>query len=74
MTNDRNEILVEQEVTYILEVNGQLFIVENIPARINIETGEQFFTSDTVERLQDIILNSEKPICKVQTFVYNFAT
>lgn len=43
MTNDRNEVLVEQEVTYTLEVDGKLFLVENVPARINLETASNFF-------------------------------
>jgi hypothetical protein len=43
MTNNCNEVLVEQEVTYTLEVNGKFFLIENVPARVNIKTGEQFF-------------------------------
>ena len=31
---------------------GKFYIVENVPARVNEETGEQFFFPDTVERLQ----------------------
>lgn len=43
MTFSWNEELVEQTVTYSLEMNGQLFLVENVPARVNMETGERFF-------------------------------
>ncbi len=67
MTNDYNEILVEQEVTYTLEMDGKFFLIENVPARVNIETGEQFFSSDTAERLQQIIWNSEKPVRMIET-------
>ncbi|RUT06577.1 hypothetical protein DSM106972_028340 [Dulcicalothrix desertica PCC 7102] len=73
MTNDSNEILVEQEVTYTLEMDGKFFIVENVPARVNIETGEQFFSPDTAERLQQIIWNSEEPVRMIETPVYKFA-
>ena len=35
--------LVNKLVTYSLELNGQLILVENVPAKVNKETGEQFF-------------------------------
>jgi hypothetical protein len=44
-----------------LEINGQLILVENVPARVNEETGEQFFAPETVERLQAMILGDSKP-------------
>lgn len=71
--NNGNEKWVEQRVTYSLEMNGKLFLIENVPARVSIETGEQFFSPATVERLQQIILNEEKPVRVIETPVYNFA-
>ena len=47
-----NETLVEQSVTYHIEIDGRLLLVENVPARVNVETGERYFAADTVERLQ----------------------
>ena len=73
MMSDWNETLVEQKVTYTLELNGKFFLIENVPARVNIETGEQFFSPSTVERLQQIILNQEEPVRFIDTPVYNFA-
>ena len=73
MMNNGNEKLVEQTVTYSLEMNGKLFLIENVPARVNMETGEQFLSPATVERLQQIILNQEKPVRAIETPVYNFA-
>jgi YgiT-type zinc finger domain-containing protein len=46
------EPLIEQKVTYILEVEGKLIVIENVPARVNTETGERYFSPDVVERLQ----------------------
>jgi hypothetical protein len=40
---------VERLVTYTLEFEGKFYIVENVPARVNEETGEQFFSPSTVE-------------------------
>ena len=47
-----NETLIEQSVTYHIEVDGRLLLVENVPARVNVGTGERYFAADTVERLQ----------------------
>ncbi len=35
------ETMVETKVTYTLEYGGKFFIVENVPARVCQETGEQ---------------------------------
>ena len=67
------ETLVEQKVTYTLEVNGKLIVIENVPARVNLETGEQLFSLDTVERLQKMIWEQEKPKRVIQVPVYEFA-
>jgi hypothetical protein len=34
---------VKKQVTYTLELNGKLFAIENVPARVDEETAEQFF-------------------------------
>jgi hypothetical protein len=53
---DANEAMVERKVTYTLEYEGRFIIVENVPARISMETGEQFSSPGTVERQQQMIL------------------
>lgn len=73
MMSDWHETLVEQKVTYTLEMNGKFFLIENVPARVNPKTGEQFFSPSTVERLQQIVLNREEPVHFIETPVYNFA-
>jgi hypothetical protein len=67
------EVLVEQRVTYMLQINGQVFMVENVPARVNEETGEQFFSPATVERLQQIILTEAEPDRFTEVPVYDYA-
>ncbi len=49
------ETMEERRVTYTLEMNGKFYIVENVPARVCVETGEQFFAPETVEQLQKVI-------------------
>ena len=72
MTHVWNEPLEERRVTYTLELAGRFFIVENVPARVNVETGEQYFSPETVERLQAKILGSESPKRLIETPVYDY--
>ena len=53
-----NETLVDRRVTYHMEVDGRLFVIESVPARVNVETGENHFSPETVERLQGSYANS----------------
>jgi YgiT-type zinc finger domain-containing protein len=52
---------VEKQVTYTLELNGKFFVIKNIPARVDEETGEQFFSPSIVEHLQKIIMTGQVP-------------
>lgn len=72
-TETRNETMKEAKVTYALEMDGKFVIIENVPARVCVETGEQFFSPETVERLQQTIWGREKPKKVVETAVYEFA-
>ena len=72
MNQERNEKLEYQRVTYTLYKDGRFYIVDNVPARVDIETGEQFFSPETVESLQKIILGEKKPDRTVQTPVFDF--
>jgi YgiT-type zinc finger domain-containing protein len=67
------EPLVEQKVTYILEVEGRFVIIENVPARVNAETGEQYFSPEVVEQLQQTIWEEKKPHRVIETPVFEFA-
>ena len=68
-----DENLIDQKVTYTLEMNGKFFIIENVPARVNVETGEQFFSPKTVDRLQQIVWNQQQPDRTVTLPVYEYA-
>jgi len=71
--NMPNEKMRETRVTYTLEMNGEFFIIENVPARVDDETGEEFFSPETVERLQSMIWEPKKPKKIIETPVYEFA-
>ncbi len=67
----RNEILIEQKVTYTLEMDGKFFLIENVPARVNVETGEQYFSPKTVDCLQQVVWKGQ-PTRTVTLPVYEF--
>ena len=74
MSNDKawNETLVEKRVTYSIEVDGRFIIIEDVPARVNVETGERYFSPETVERLQQVVWEQHRPIRVIETPVYEF--
>ena len=67
------QTLETRNVTYTLEVQGELFVIENVPARVNLETGKQLFAPETVEQLQHIIARAPAPKRVVQVPVYEVA-
>jgi hypothetical protein len=67
------EKLVAKNVIYTLEVDGNLIVIENVPARVNVETGEQLFSSKTVEHLQEMIWAQKTPIRMMEVPVYEYA-
>ncbi|MEM9905495.1 MAG: hypothetical protein AAF921_10785 [Cyanobacteria bacterium P01_D01_bin.44] len=73
MMSEWNENLKKQNITYTLEVDGQFFLIENVPARVNQDTGEQLFAPETVEKLQEIIWSQRQPDRIIETPVYNYA-
>ena len=72
-TQIMEENLIEKKVTYTLLKDGKFYIIENVPARVNAETGEQLFSPETVEKLQQIIWKKPKPVRQITTPVYQFA-
>ena len=69
----KTERLVGCRVTYTLEMDGKLYVVENVPARVDEKTGKQFFAPHAVERLQKIILRHAKLSQVVETPVYRYS-
>ena len=67
------ENMADRVVNYVLDIDGEIIIVENVPARVNLDTGERFFAPDTVERLQRIAWKREKPSRLIETPVFSYA-
>jgi YgiT-type zinc finger domain-containing protein len=74
MTEKRaTETTEDRQVTYTVETDGRIIVIEHVPARVCIQTGEQFFSPQTVERIHAIISGQAKPARTMQTPVYDFA-
>ena len=69
----KKERLVQQKVTYTLYKDGQFYIVENVPARVDVETGEQYFSPETVEELRKLITEHRKPVRVIEAPVFDFS-
>ncbi len=68
-----NERMVEKQATYTLKHEEKFYIIEHVPARVCQETGEEYFSPETVEHIQNIIKEQKKPIRTIETPVYNYA-
>ncbi len=66
------ETMIEKKVTYVLELDKRVIIIENVPARVCLETGEKFFSPETVEKIQETVWSKKKPSRLVETPVFNF--
>jgi YgiT-type zinc finger domain-containing protein len=64
---------VDRLTTYSVEYKGQIIIVENVPARVDPETGEGFYSPETVEQLQALVWSGRQPDRVAQTPVFQFA-
>jgi hypothetical protein len=72
MDNIEEMLLVDDRVTYTLQFNGKFYLIENVPVRINEETGEQLFAPAIVEKLQQIIMSDKEPERTIETPVYDY--
>jgi hypothetical protein len=72
MSQHQDEKLLNLLVNYTLEFEGKFYIIENVPARVNTETGEQFFSPATVDRLHGTIIGRAKPQRIIETPVYEY--
>lgn len=67
------ETMIQTRVTYTIEHRGKLYVIENVPARVCQETGEQFFSPETVEHIQAIVGGQARPVRVIETPVFEYA-
>lgn len=63
---------IDTKATYTLVYEGKLHMVRDVPARVCLETGEEFFSPETVERIQTLIKNGKRPKGVLGTSAYEF--
>ena len=63
----------EEKVMYTMVKDGKMLVIENVPAQVNAETGEQVFSPETVKKLQQMMLVRKRPVRTIQTPVYEFS-
>jgi YgiT-type zinc finger domain-containing protein len=73
VTTYPKETYVPEKVTYTIEIDGKLTVINNVPARVCVETGEQLFAAETVERIQELLLKKQKPTRMIEVPVFEFA-
>jgi len=73
VTTYPKETFVLEKVTYTIDIEGKLLVIEHVPARVCLETGEQLFSVETVERIQHMILDKHEPTRVIEVDVFEFA-
>ena len=68
-----NETMIQDRVSYTIKFLDKFYIFENVPARVCRESGEQYFSPETVERIQKYIKENRVPDKTIETPVYNYA-
>ena len=63
----------EQMVTYTLQLDEKLVVVEHVPARVCTQCGERLYSPETVDRLQKTVWEKKTPSRVVETQVFDFA-
>ena len=64
----------EQMVTYTIQLDEKLVVVEHVPAKVCGQCGERLYSPETVERLQKTVWEQRSPSRVLQTPVFDFAT
>jgi len=67
------QTMINTTVTYNLEINGKLYVIKNVPARVCHETGEPFFSPTTVEHIQRVVRGEARPVRTMETPVFEYA-
>ena len=64
--------VTDQRVTFTVELDDRLVVVENVPAKVCGQCGERLFSPDTVEKLQKTAWERNNPVRVIETPVFDF--
>jgi YgiT-type zinc finger domain-containing protein len=65
--------MADKEVTYRIELDNTLVVIEHVPARVCPQCGETLYSAETVEQLQKTAWERKKPARVLETPVFDFA-
>jgi YgiT-type zinc finger domain-containing protein len=66
-------VMTENMVTYTIQLDDKLVVVEHVPAKVCGQCGERLYSPETVERLQRTVWGKQEPARMLQTPVFDFA-
>jgi len=72
-TQEEGDGFEERRATYTLEMDGRFYLIENVPVRVDLRTGEERYSPRTVERLRRMVREGEKPVRVIETLVFEFS-
>ena len=64
--------VTDERVTFTVELDDKLAVVENVPAKVCGQCGERLFSPDTVEQLQKTAWEQNAPVRIIETPVFDF--
>jgi YgiT-type zinc finger domain-containing protein len=68
----RAETFVDRRVRYKIDLGDRLVVIEDVPARVCEQTGDQFFAPETADRIWQIVHGGKQPARIMQAEVYDF--
>ena len=67
------ETFEDRIITYTLQVGERFILIEYVPCRVCLETGEQLFSPETAEWIRQTVSSHQKPVRVIETEVFDFA-
>ena len=61
---------LDDKINNVFNINGDIIIVDNIPAKICKKCGDQSFSRDTLAHIQSLIYGKPKKYIKAKSFEY----
>lgn len=65
-----NGQLEKKETTFMVEIDGRIVIVENVPSRVCRQCGETSYDNEVTKRLEEIV--NQAKILKTEVAIVNF--
>lgn len=63
--------LIDKKVNYMVDLDNTIIIIKNVPAKVCKQCGEQYFDTDTTEKLDKMVNELKKLSLEVTIVNYN---